>query len=206
MLRAMQAAFGSDSSFWREHQYSCEFSDYFSYLHPLNAASPVSEFSSSSKQPSSSSESSTFHELLQRHGRNELDGIIEYVRKVIAPSFPEVAEARYAEWWAHCRPHESGHQFHFDSDNEVPIPILDVSFGLLFYIRNCLLLSTFFLMFFGVREKTGSVTPFAQLCCTSTAKLARYPPSSLPPPPLAIVSWIPILSCRWTNFSHNTKN
>ncbi len=119
MLRAMQAAFGSDSSFWREHQYSCEYSDYFSYLHPLNAASPTSEFSSSSQQPSSSSESSIFQELLQRHRRNELDGIIEYVREVIVPSFPEVTEARYAEWWAHCRPHESGHQFHFDSDNEV---------------------------------------------------------------------------------------
>eukprot|EP00971_Amphidinium_carterae_P125908 2494340-Amphidinium_carterae.1 len=32
--------------------------------------------------------------------------------------FPEVAEARWAEWWAHCRPHASGHQLHFDSDNE----------------------------------------------------------------------------------------
>lgn len=32
--------------------------------------------------------------------------------------FPAVAEARFAEWWAHCRPHGSGHQMHFDSDNE----------------------------------------------------------------------------------------
>lgn len=25
---------------------------------------------------------------------------------------------RWAEWWAHCRPHSSGHQLHFDSDDE----------------------------------------------------------------------------------------
>ena len=25
---------------------------------------------------------------------------------------------RYAEFWAHCRPHCSGHQMHFDSDDE----------------------------------------------------------------------------------------
>jgi hypothetical protein len=32
--------------------------------------------------------------------------------------FPEVKEAQYAEWWAHKRPYQSGHQFHFDTDNE----------------------------------------------------------------------------------------
>ena len=26
--------------------------------------------------------------------------------------------ATRAEWWAHCRPHSSGHQMHFDSDDE----------------------------------------------------------------------------------------
>ena len=24
----------------------------------------------------------------------------------------------FQQWWAHCRPHSSGHQLHFDSDNE----------------------------------------------------------------------------------------
>ena len=27
-------------------------------------------------------------------------------------------ECLYAEWWVHTRPHTSGHQMHFDSDNE----------------------------------------------------------------------------------------
>lgn len=30
----------------------------------------------------------------------------------------QVAAATTVEWWAHCRPHTSGHQLHFDSDDE----------------------------------------------------------------------------------------
>ena len=30
--------------------------------------------------------------------------------------FPAAADAAVAEWWVHSRPHSSGHQLHFDSD------------------------------------------------------------------------------------------
>jgi hypothetical protein len=32
--------------------------------------------------------------------------------------FPDLARAHFVEMWAHNRPHASGHQLHFDSDNE----------------------------------------------------------------------------------------
>lgn len=44
--------------------------------------------------------------------------MIRAVHARAAAAFPAAAEARFAEWWAHCRPHPSGHQLHFDSDNE----------------------------------------------------------------------------------------
>mmetsp|Transcript_12636 Transcript_12636/g.24582 ORF Transcript_12636/g.24582 Transcript_12636/m.24582 type:complete len:365 (+) Transcript_12636:1518-2612(+) len=36
----------------------------------------------------------------------------------VCPHRLQVREAKSAEWWVHCRPHQSGHQFHFDSENE----------------------------------------------------------------------------------------
>lgn len=44
--------------------------------------------------------------------------VINHVRKLAERSFPDVKEAKFVEWWAHRRPHSSGHQMHFDSDNE----------------------------------------------------------------------------------------
>lgn len=44
--------------------------------------------------------------------------MINRVRALAERSFPEVKEAKFVEWWAHRRPHSSGHQMHFDSDNE----------------------------------------------------------------------------------------
>lgn len=37
---------------------------------------------------------------------------------LLAPHFPAIKRATAVEWWAHCRGHSSGHQLHFDSDDE----------------------------------------------------------------------------------------
>lgn len=89
LLTHMQEALHPASCFWSEHCYDCESSPYFSYVHCLGA-------------PATSS----------------LDQLIQHVHGLVRQHFPAVAEAGYAEWWAHCRPHASGHQLHFDSDNE----------------------------------------------------------------------------------------
>jgi hypothetical protein len=84
----------SESSFWTSHNYSDGSSGrppspYFSYVVPLT------------KNPTT-----------------VLMSIIDIIQKNIATTFPEVMNCSAAEWWCHCRPHSSGHQFHFDSDDE----------------------------------------------------------------------------------------
>jgi hypothetical protein len=84
----------SESSFWTSHNYSDGSSGrppspYFSYVVPLT------------KSPTT-----------------VLMSIIDVIQRNIATTFPEVMNCSAAEWWCHCRPHSSGHQFHFDSDDE----------------------------------------------------------------------------------------
>ncbi|CAN0503865.1 unnamed protein product, partial [Ectocarpus sp. 12 AP-2014] len=90
-LLRVQEAFGSRSRFWSEHGYNSETGTpgYFSYIHRLGGAPTTS-----------------------------IEQVINHVRVLAERSFPEVKEAKFVEWWAHRRPHSSGHQMHFDSDNE----------------------------------------------------------------------------------------
>lgn len=90
LLSHMREAFSQTSPFWQEHNY-CPSppSPYFSYLHSIT------------DRPS-----------------NALEHILAYIRNITCMHFPQVREAKYVEWWAHCRPHCSGHQMHFDSDDE----------------------------------------------------------------------------------------
>jgi hypothetical protein len=86
-------AFSSESSFWTSHNYSDGSSGrppspYFSYVVPLTKNTTV------------------------------LMSIIQVIQRNIATTFPGVMNCTAAEWWCHCRPHSSGHQFHFDSDDE----------------------------------------------------------------------------------------
>jgi methyl-CpG-binding domain protein 4 len=47
-----------------------------------------------------------------------MDAVVDMVKDVASRAFPGVKRARYAEWWAHSRPHTDGHQLHFDSHDE----------------------------------------------------------------------------------------
>jgi hypothetical protein len=93
MLHALQRALSPSSPFWAAHGYRCtglKRSPFFSYVHDLEAP-PRTGFD-------------RVLQTLLRHAR--------------ASGFPRAEHARYAEWWAHCRPHGVGHQLHFDSDDE----------------------------------------------------------------------------------------
>lgn len=91
LLAHMRLCFGSASHYWSDHHYRHDQSDYFSYTHRLKDATSDSA----------------------------IDQLLRHVQSVVGASlFPEVYEAEYAEWWAHCRPYNAGHQFHFDTDNE----------------------------------------------------------------------------------------
>jgi len=94
MLQHMKQVFGSDSPFWSEHNYdflsnSSRTNGYFSYLYDLQQHQPT----------------------------NSIEQVIEYINDIVCKYYPVVAtECKYAEWWVHSRPHSSGHQLHFDSD------------------------------------------------------------------------------------------
>lgn len=49
-----------------------------------------------------------------------LDNLIQDILQVkpLQKKFPRLRKARYVEMWLHNRPHASGHQMHFDSDDE----------------------------------------------------------------------------------------
>jgi len=94
MLNHLKDCFGRESPFWQEHHYDVlsnysRVAGYFSYIYPLR----------------------------ERNASNSVEQIIDKIYSIAAQHFPEVEkECVVAEWWVHTRPHSSGHQLHFDSD------------------------------------------------------------------------------------------
>lgn len=89
LFDGVERVFGPESRFWTEHRYKSLHGRYFSYAHRLADAPNTG-----------------------------LDQIVRYIQGIAATAYPEVKNAKFAEWWAHCRPHASGHQMHYDSENE----------------------------------------------------------------------------------------
>ena len=88
MVAHLRAAFAPDSAFWAAHSYHDAATGYFSFTHALGAP------------------------------RNAFEQALAAVAALAAAWRPEAGAATAVEWWAHCRPHASGHQLHFDSADE----------------------------------------------------------------------------------------
>ena len=90
-LNYMTSCFGpKDSiSFYKEHGYGSSQIGYFSYLYALK------------EKPS-----------------NGIEAVIAQLHEIVSTIFPKVKKATVGEWWVHKRSHGSGHQLHFDSENE----------------------------------------------------------------------------------------
>ena len=101
-LARLRRVFAPDSAFWEEHGYHEDGCGFFSYAHDLTES--PERFSSPRSRDAPP--------------RSLMDAVISRVRAVAARAFPAAASATAAEWWAHSRPHASGHQMHFDSDDE----------------------------------------------------------------------------------------
>jgi len=82
--------FSPDSSFWKDHDYAVE---------------PPSPYSS-------------YVIEIQDQGKSFLQRFLHRLRSTVAHYHPSLADCTCTELWAHCRPHASGHQLHFDTDNE----------------------------------------------------------------------------------------
>lgn len=93
-IKHLRKVFGSPTaSYWVDHNYAIEPpSPYFSYVLPLQQA-PKLGF---------------------------VGGLVQkiYQSKNLRKKFPKLKDATKVEMWAHNRPHPSGHQMHFDSDDE----------------------------------------------------------------------------------------
>jgi hypothetical protein len=93
-IEHLQHVFRPESPFWREHHYdlACNASrkvGYFSYKYPFR----------------------------ERKAVNSIEQVIDVLLGQVQKMYPKVEEeATVAEWWVHSRPHTSGHQLHFDSD------------------------------------------------------------------------------------------
>ena len=105
-LARLRRVFAPDSAFWEEHGYHEDGCGFFSYAHDLTES--PERFSSPRSQDAPQ----------DAPPRSLMDLVISRVRAVAARAFPAAASATAAEWWAHSRPHASGHQMHFDSDDE----------------------------------------------------------------------------------------
>ncbi|KXS17036.1 hypothetical protein M427DRAFT_133801 [Gonapodya prolifera JEL478] len=99
VLAHLREVFRPSSTFWTAHGYNEHQSNgYFSYvvdlrpfLHPISPKPPPTLFHAS----------------------------LLHLLRTASHLFPTRASSvTHAEFWAHCRPHTSGHQFHFDSENE----------------------------------------------------------------------------------------
>ena len=96
MLNHMQYVFRASSPFWLEHHYdaianSSRTAGYFSYLYPFKERPPGCS----------------------------IEQVIDILFRNVQRMFPDAAkDCNFAEWWVHTRPHSSGHQLHFDSDDE----------------------------------------------------------------------------------------
>ena len=112
-LRRMQHIFRPSSPFWSEHQYdfysNCSRQvGYFSYLYPFRDRDATNVIEQ-------------VIDIVYQTMINQLE--VEVCEEGEGGSRSKKAclealrsEATQAEWWVHSRPHTSGHQFHFDSD------------------------------------------------------------------------------------------
>jgi hypothetical protein len=99
-LEMLQGVFlDPTNDYWISHQYKVEPpSPYFSYLIPLSTATTTT--------PSAPT------------GNHGIARLVRRLQDYWTALFPVLQQASYCEMWAHNRPHATGHQFHFDSDNE----------------------------------------------------------------------------------------
>lgn len=101
------------SDYWLRHNYTVEPpSPFFSYVLPLE-------------------------DLARKNASpNALYSLVDAVNAASKGQFPGRPEPRFAEVWAHCRPHATGHQMHFDSDDEGRNGIRNPTIGSVFFLTG----------------------------------------------------------------------
>mmetsp|Transcript_2504 Transcript_2504/g.5116 ORF Transcript_2504/g.5116 Transcript_2504/m.5116 type:complete len:527 (+) Transcript_2504:838-2418(+) len=90
------------AAFWSEHDYGSPNTGYFSYQIKLPSWGGQQQQTTAMGASSSTSAPSS------------LEAVLLHLRAVAQLQVPTVRECDFAEFWAHSRPHSSGHKMHFD--------------------------------------------------------------------------------------------
>lgn len=107
MLAHLQGALGPGAPFWREHAYDSPGTGFFSYQHALPPWNDEGGEGGADEGGSSGQAS-------DRPALSSFEQVLLHLRATAAAAVPAVQAARFAEWWAHDRPHSAGHALHFD--------------------------------------------------------------------------------------------
>ena len=99
MLAHMKAAFAPAAPFWHEHAYDSPQTGFFSFQHAIQSEAALA-------QPSVP--------LSNSGGGGGLHDALLHIWRTAAAAHAPLRRARFAEWWAHSRPHCNGHTLHFD--------------------------------------------------------------------------------------------
>ena len=125
LLTALSECFFPAAPFWSAHDYSDGSerppTPYFSYVVPLSAVHGASLKRNIAGNGAATSGVSHDSVKSWSNGGAEISvlvALIRHIQRVASEAVPGVMDATAAEWWCHSRPHSSGHQFHFDSDDE----------------------------------------------------------------------------------------
>ena len=116
-LEHLQRVFGAtSSSYWKDHNYIIDQeppAPYFSYVIALNKSNNTKNYKKNKSKEEKKPQ--------QQQGRSFFQKLIHKILEdgSVSDKFPTLRnDVRYVEIWAHNRPHASGHQLHFDSDDE----------------------------------------------------------------------------------------
>jgi hypothetical protein len=89
MLEHMHSAFALGAPFWREHAYDSPQTGFFSFQHAVPDEKAVD-------------------------AAGTLHSAILHIWRTVCQVNERMKKARFAEWWAHSRPHCNGHTLHYD--------------------------------------------------------------------------------------------
>jgi hypothetical protein len=119
MLTFMKRIFHVSSPFWSEHGYDSPSTGFFSYQIELPLYTSLSSHSSSV---------------------SSFERVIEHIWRATCSQMPHVRAARYAEWWAHSRPHSNGHLLHYDyvaPSASDALPVHPLATSILYVTADC---------------------------------------------------------------------
>ena len=129
MLSYLQHIFSASSPFWSEHGYDSPSTGFFSYQIGLTPPFPAEVHAQTDRHDSAGTQGITpFHEVLH------------HLWRATCHKMPHVKRAKYAEWWAHRRPHSNGHLLHYDyisPSSPDGLPVHPLATSIVFVTSDC---------------------------------------------------------------------